>query len=757
MGAVQGASVEMPSVERGAEGGLPDSWRSEAGGRIAGQADDATHRGRIAGWGIDACLTCHVDPVSLPEWIALLRQSNVRWLRERGVWADEGFDPGIRERMEALRAAGFNIVAFAGTPSSVTAQREGNQSPEDLLAVYASGFRQGREYAGLVSAWEMSGEPDVGYFRDLPDRLAAYNKAMYLGLHAGAARVQPEGERRGARGEGAKSDELRPESSEPGAKGREPAAKGSELKSKGSQLMAHRSPIVLMGALALPPGPWWERAVANGLLDYTDAYNFHFYGNAEDLTSVIRAHREAMLELRAESYELTANSSDWVGRKRGIGLTAHSSQHMAPWLPLLPLWLTECGVSAMVPGDFLNAERREFQAEFARSTARQALAARDVSMFMPFILTHKDDPHAMTLPSPPIPLPAWDAYAKLTREIEWPHRALSASAGERANPVVVQWMPAEGTASHKVAGTYRVGPNEVMAGEFRIYNFGGRRAGGELELAAGFKRLGAGGKRIEIPAGGYVTVPVIYSPKTETGYFREWIKVAFREDSGRVSLVAFGVERQPEETDFTREPVAVYPLRGDGRLKPPEVNVEGPPFGPWRVFNGLEVTPARRPVEGESLGLSPRETNMHLNLKPSTRTLGAWRFEVAKPINDPLAPTYALGALRGVPEGAQFLRVKLDRPMVRNSSVRVDLVDADGERFTIWENLGNSYGGSSREVWLALADFHPYFWSRSVPGNRRLRPDKVREISLRLSLLDGGSMDVELEWMSVARSPRSSD
>ena len=39
-----------------------------------------------------------------------------------------------------------------------------------------------------------------------------------------------------------------------------------------------------------------------------------------------------------------------------------------------------------------------------------------------------------------------------------------------------------------------------------------------------------------------------------------------------------------------------------------------------------------------------------------------------EPVNDPLAPTYALGALRGVPEGARFLRVKLDRPMVRASS-----------------------------------------------------------------------------------------
>ena len=875
----------------GRSAGLPDS--GSVGGRrpVTGQADDATHRGRTAGWGIDACLSVHVDPVSLPEWVALLRQSNVRWLRERGVWIGDRLDTGIRGRMEALHAAGFNIVAFAGTSSSVTAQREGNQLPEDLLAVYASGFRQGREYAGLVSAWEMTGEPDVGYCRDLPDRLAAYNKAMYLGLKSGAAsafqarvRLGKNSDQRwrsasgGRKGTGpALPSAARPAGSPPprspwpstlspltlarllsqthprlsekikfketdaagagGALGAPTTSSGQAIRPDGvvgspgglehkrgdsnlnlqlpSSTHDGRTPIVLMGALALPPGPWWERAADNGLLDYTDAYNFHFYGNAEDLTSVIRAHREAVCvaptagrgwigdmkpdqrsSLHREQDETRSGKPDgvvgsptgWRNRKRGLELKANSSSLTARRQPPLPLWLTECGVSAMVPGDFLNAERREFQAEFTRTTARQALAARDVAMFMPFILVNRDDPHAMTLSSPPAPLPAWDAYAKLTRETEWPRRVLSAPAGERANPVVVQWMPAEGTVSHKVAGTYRVGPNEVLSGEFRVYNFGERAVEGELSadadsLSHKFKLKKDGGAAVgsrtaespdsrtlrsnvvgsarsglrfftaagvadrvtlSIPAGGYVAVPVIYTPGADTGYFREWIKVGFREASGRVSPVAFGVERSPEEADFTREPVAVYPLRGDSRLKPPEVNVETPrekaaphavfPESVWRVFNGLEARSYERTANSSELA-------------------GGVRFSVAKPVNDPLAPTYALAALRGVPEDARFLRVRLDRPMTRNATVRVDLVDANGERFTIWENLGNPYGGSSRDVWLGLADFHPYFWSKAVAGNRRLRPDKVREISLRFYLIEGGSRVVELEWMR-ARSAR---
>jgi len=131
--------------------------------------------------------------------------------------------------------------------------------------------------------------------------------------------------------------------------------------------------------------------------------------------------------------------------------------------------------------------------------------------------------------------------------------------------------------------------------------------------------------------------------------------------------------------------------------------------------------------------------------------LGAhrWRFSVGAATGDPLAPTYALAAVAGVPEGAQFLRVKLDRPMSNDAFLRVDLVDTDGQRFTIWENLGNVYGETSSEVWLGLADFHPYFWSKAVPGERRLRPEKVREVHLRVYLGKGGAMDVGLEWATA--------
>ena len=687
-----------------------------------------------AAWGIDACLTCFVPIDALPEWLELLKTSDVRWLRERGVWGQgNALSADTHARMKAERDAGFHVVAFAGTPESVRPESPGNQLPEDLQAVYACGFQQGRECADVVDAWELSGEPDVGYCRDLPDRLAAYNKAMYLGLKAGAASVQPslrekikfKDEHRA--GEPETDLKLFPSTHDVGI------------------------PIVLMGALALPAGPWLERASRNGILDYTDAYNFHYYGNPDELTGHILAQRHASRDLQswgwpkpvmrhgrpADRWSLSAGFRPCVSRPRA-----------------LPLWVTECGLGAVAPDDFLNSERRGLQAEFTVATSKQALAARDVAVFMPFILVHKDDPHAMVMADDVAPLPAWDAYAKFTRENPWPLRKLFNQAGEGANPVVLQWLPEVGTLSHKVAGTYRVNGPELVGGEFRVYNFSDREVSGELEVpetvnlkvgvGLGLVSSGVSGAashkvspygKLTIPAGGMVSVPASYRPRMAEGYFREWTTVRFRDECRRVSQVFFGLERRAQERDFAMQPVKVQRLVGTSRLQSPLVNIEGLPMGPWRVFNGLIANVLITAKNTESV--------------PTQDTGAGWRFSAGNPSNDPLAPTYALAALQGVPDGARFLRLHLDRPMDRNGLVRADLVDSDGQRFTIWENFGNVYGERSQDVWLGLSDFHPHLWGKAVPGHRTLQPEKVREIMLRFYFPKGGSLDVEMDWALI--------
>jgi len=51
----------------------------------------------------------------------------------------------------------------------------------------------------------------------------------------------------------------------------------------------------MMAALALPPGPYFEAFVSNGGLSYADAFNYHYYGYAEDFTGVYRQFRDAVL------------------------------------------------------------------------------------------------------------------------------------------------------------------------------------------------------------------------------------------------------------------------------------------------------------------------------------------------------------------------------------------------------------------------------------------------------------------------------
>jgi hypothetical protein len=696
-----------------------------------------------ADWGIDAVLTRHVqDDANFQSYVTLLQDSSVRWVRERGV-KDE---PREQSRFQAINAAGLHVVSFAQA-LNVPTQNSENQLPEDLLAVYQASYRQAKDNAGQISAWELPGEPDVGYCRDLPERLTAFNKAMYLGLHDGAA-------------------------------------------------AAGKPVIVLMGALALPPGPWFKRAESNGLLDYTDAYNFHFYGNAHELDGVIRAHRAAQHEAPRSrlgvELKLTGRPADRsLYTRQASGISFQVSRTRS-----LPMWITECGLNAMVSGDYFNADRRALQAEFTLSTARQALAAPDVAMFMPFILVHKGDPYAMVVAENVYPFPAWTEYSTFTRENPWPNRKLFEPASERASPVVLQWLPAEGTLSHKVAGAYRVRDGEAIHGEMRVYNFSGRDVVGCLDLhgrgtegqqqgelnreglnlnpeAGGRDR--EGGERTEpmrgaskrqgspfirdpssaesllrVPAGGMVTVPVVYTPKHASGYFRNVVTARFREETGRQSQIAFGVERVPVSGDFTLTPLALTRIPGETRAMPANKwNMEGTPIDAWRLFNGVSIEDLD-PGELETGNLRPEDggrSESSLKLAPSTvATRSATRFVKHGVRVDPLAPACAVAGLAGVPNGARFLRVSLDKPMNGNAFIRVDLGDVNGQRFTIWENVGMVYGQRSNEVWLALDDFHPWFWSNSVPGAWHVRRDQVCEIGLTFYFSSGESRVVTLEW-----------
>jgi hypothetical protein len=695
------------------------------------------------GWGVDACLTRHTGGFGRFLYSRMVAKSGVGILREREVGVIEPRAKGeelsaegsewhgdVRAQFRGLKQRGFQVVAFAQLPFKAEPLQTGDQLPEDLMVVFKQARFMGKEFAGLVDAWEMVGEPDLGYCTDLPDRVAAYQKALYLGLKAGAAEA-----------------EKKPEISNPQVSG---------LRSQVSGLA--RAPLVLMGALGLPPGPWLERAARNGLLDYTDAYNFHFYGHAEHLTGVIEAHRTAARQLSDEGYRLSGSDTN-----NQQPVTINERQQ-----PLLPLWITEAGIEAVAKDDFLNPQRRQLQADFTISTAKQALAADDVAVFMPFILVHDKDPYAMTL-SPLHTFPAWDAYAKFTRENPWPQRPL-AREPHTVNPVVMQWLPDNRTTTpHKVSGTYRFKGGQAIKGELRIYNFSdhaveGKLAVGTLNNATASLKPETGDLRPEdsivIPSMQMKAIAVEFTPTTN-GYFREtWTAVFVEAGSGLQvsgllphlpenpqvsglrfqvssadsvrSQVSFGLEAEAKLADFTEEPLELKPLPG-GRIKFPQIEpyATGTNAGVWTTINGLKAEDMDEK--------KPQVSGLRSQVS-------AARFWIEQPNTDPLAPTMAVAAVDGLPVGSagsselgarsnayNFIRLQLDKPMTKDRKVLVVLVDDRGQRYTIWENFGADYYGSRSDIWLNLEDIHADFWG-PMSTDYQFRPERIREVHLRFYL-----------------------
>ncbi len=161
-----------------------------------------------------------------------------------------------REQLAALRAAGYRPVVFVrwDTESWRGGVRPGSRQcrlPLDLREAFARTEELGRTYGDLVDWWEIDNEPDVSFVQENPETYAAFLKACYLGFAAGASA------------------------------GGAPAGRSQ----------------VLMGPLALPPGPFFEAFVRNDGLRYTDGFNYHFYGYAEDFTGMYRQFEAAVAEL----------------------------------------------------------------------------------------------------------------------------------------------------------------------------------------------------------------------------------------------------------------------------------------------------------------------------------------------------------------------------------------------------------------------------------------------------------------------------
>ena len=157
---------------------------------------------------------------------------------------------------------------------------------------------------GTVAAFEIGNEPDIHFTADLPDLMAANLKAAWWGFKT-----------------------------------------------------ADSNQTVLMPSLAARPGPYADALVANGIGNYTDGWNFHFYGWPQDFADSVAAHRR------------------FLSRKN---------------LPAIPLWLTEYGYAAFRAGSSSTygihlARQRAFFERMTMEGAASSLAKHWAFCLFPYV------------------------------------------------------------------------------------------------------------------------------------------------------------------------------------------------------------------------------------------------------------------------------------------------------------------------------------------------------------------------------------
>ena len=234
--------------------------------------------------------------------------------------------------------------------------------------------------------------------------------------------------------------------------------------------------------------------------------------------------------------------------------------------------------------------------------------------------------------------------------------------------------------------------------------------------------------KLLVPAGGMLSLPLAFSlADGPANGSREWREYAFEESGGRRSVLGFGLERSPDLYPPDWRPLE-FADWGDSN---PDWHYlphaeEGGGLGYWRTVNGVRVLWAKGSLARFEVGTGP------------------WTS------TDPEFPPMAAARLPNGFPATGWLRVAARDLGPVPVPFRVDLRDDEGRRFTIWENLGRARGVRSDAArWLALDDFHPYAWGK-LDGQRRLRPERVREVQLRFYPSRGPAMtDVELGFGSV--------
>lgn len=274
-----------------------------------------------------------------------------------------------RMALKHLRAKGGMLVAMIRWPRNSWSQGARNQMklPLDLTEAYGRCRDLAFTYGDLIDAWEIENEPDIAYVPENAGTFAAFYKACALGITAGREAAE---EYEGGKVKGGKS----------------------ALDNRNQRLAVS---AVMHSPLALPPGPYWDELVANDVLSYTEAFNYHYYGYPEDFEGVRDAWVTALNRaLRVGKYESAAGK---VGRAKGSDL--HTLVQAEPPSHLgqspLPIFLTEYGFGLLDRFDRHTIEGRKRQKRFFELTLPSVtdgtITGAMAFVFMPWLGPHSDN------------------------------------------------------------------------------------------------------------------------------------------------------------------------------------------------------------------------------------------------------------------------------------------------------------------------------------------------------------------------------
>jgi hypothetical protein len=138
--------------------------------------------------GVD-CATAWLAPQQVPILAAMLRKTDIRWVRERVSWGEvqlsrDSFDwRGYGDTIDIFAKAGLRVLQVLQDSPMWTHPKDFEQlSPDDLRVVYRFAKAAARRFTAGVHAWEVWNEADSEFWPNLSDRFAGFQKAAYLGF-----------------------------------------------------------------------------------------------------------------------------------------------------------------------------------------------------------------------------------------------------------------------------------------------------------------------------------------------------------------------------------------------------------------------------------------------------------------------------------------------------------------------------------------------------------------------------------------------